>query len=504
MLHDPLARHPLTATADQINLIRQLFSNSQLKQVSSTHDGKGEPWVATVSRDTRDRAVYYEGASGTRMQVRHKNAVYVDVGQLQRTGLPSYTLKAADDVILDAQLDQAALIHEFVTRPVYTTLISACDGDGEPWEATVFRDAAGNVLYQSASGVRYSVTAKPRAGASAASGGAGSSSVSASVWPTPPLRAATLRACYLPVYSFPAWAVTAIDGPGVAGIHGATPTELKESVEVLYHTGDDLALVKALAREREPVNIGRGGAAPVHDQQQYLVGQFSTWTGVHRALYGAYYEANGVLPPNIAIYCRTLFSPVQSDALGAQSFVVHVINLIGYAFDVPQQPDYRALIGELLRKNAKSAVALIRKDLLRLYTRVWTLAYGAMQLHKLTRLVYAGVGASSFIVAIPQVFANEYDFMQSVQEPAMTAAAALFPTLQVTRQRMGMVPQFITEDRANAAHTLYVNAWDPFSMVGNGNGGDQSLDGYWGRHTCMAPQCSPLVNDSIRCVPIST
>lgn len=28
---------------------------------------------------------------------------------------------------------------------------------------------------------------------------------------------------------------------------------------------------------------------------------------------------------------------------------------------------------------------------------------------------------------------------------------------------------------------LLVNAWDPWSMVGNGNAGDNSLDGFYGR-----------------------
>ena len=27
-----------------------------------------------------------------------------------------------------------------------------------------------------------------------------------------------------------------------------------------------------------------------------------------------------------------------------------------------------------------------------------------------------------------------------------------------------------------------MNAWDPWSMVGNGNAGDNSLDGFFGRH----------------------
>lgn len=49
----------------------------------------------------------------------------------------------------------------------------------------------------------------------------------------------------------------------------------------------------------------------------------------------------------------------------------------------------------------------------------------------------------------------------------------------------GFVPDILDTDE-DVAHTLYVNAWDPWSMIGNGNGRDNSLDGYWGRCSNMA------------------
>ena len=45
--------------------------------------------------------------------------------------------------------------------------------------------------------------------------------------------------------------------------------------------------------------------------------------------------------------------------------------------------------------------------------------------------------------------------------------------------------------------TLFVNAWDPFSMVGNGNANDNSLDGHVGRTTASALLCWPYSNPSI-------
>lgn len=39
---------------------------------------------------------------------------------------------------------------------------------------------------------------------------------------------------------------------------------------------------------------------------------------------------------------------------------------------------------------------------------------------------------------------------------------------------------------ADLEETVLVNAWDPWSLIGNGNVFDNSLDGYWGRCSNMA------------------
>ncbi len=41
------------------------------------------------------------------------------------------------------------------------------------------------------------------------------------------------------------------------------------------------------------------------------------------------------------------------------------------------------------------------------------------------------------------------------------------------------------------------NAWDPWSMLGNGNAGDDSLDGVWGRHTALAATGWPPNNPAM-------
>jgi len=44
---------------------------------------------------------------------------------------------------------------------------------------------------------------------------------------------------------------------------------------------------------------------------------------------------------------------------------------------------------------------------------------------------------------------------------------------------------------------LFVNAWDPHSVVGNGNSNDNSLDGWIGRFTDMAPMSFQPTNPDI-------
>jgi len=48
------------------------------------------------------------------------------------------------------------------------------------------------------------------------------------------------------------------------------------------------------------------------------------------------------------------------------------------------------------------------------------------------------------------------------------------------------------------AGSMFVNAWDPHSIVGNGNAGDHSLDGFMGRCTEMAALSFPGTNTQIQ------
>lgn len=65
-----------------------------------------------------------------------------------------------------------------------------------------------------------------------------------------------------------------------------------------------------------------------------------------------------------------------------------------------------------------------------------------------------------------------------------------------TLNRLGLFPAQCLP-KMDVANTLVVNAWDPLSLVGNGNACDNSLDGWIGRHTASALLCFPPTNPNI-------
>ena len=64
------------------------------------------------------------------------------------------------------------------------------------------------------------------------------------------------------------------------------------------------------------------------------------------------------------------------------------------------------------------------------------------------------------------------------------------------------IPTLLDDPVEDVEHTLYVNAWDPWSLIGNGNERDRSLDGYWGRNSNMAVLGWHITNPYMEFVPV--
>jgi len=281
-----------------------------------------------------------------------------------------------------------------------------------------------------------------------------------------------IHSVYLPTNGFPKWVLN---------------EELWSSFEfdktvVYYHKEDDLEEVKQMVKEREPCNISM--------RRIYFENELEKKFGWCR---GAYQQSTvEKLMPNIAIYCyATVLRPSGYKK-------VHVINLVGYAFDCMEQPDYQYF--KYQYSKTKTNDHLIDK-----YYEVWHKAFvAAVHLKrsgKINKIKIFNVGGGAFASGL-----HKADYIKDVFEPAFLTYLASFEAAGIevlgynkARQQFdgGFIPDTLDTD-VDMEKTLYVNAWDPWSLIGNGNERDESLDGYWGRCSNMAVLGWSLTNNDIK------
>ena len=250
---------------------------------------------------------------------------------------------------------------------------------------------------------------------------------------------------------------------------------------VFYHAFDDVCLVKRLVAFREPVNIGA----------QNVGCTLGPWGKT------PYTYSGGTDPPNFAIYCR---SPVYWGGMFYGN--LHLLHSIGYAFDTPAQLDYQHLI----RGKPPDE---IRACLVAKYERVFALVFACAHRKRCSHIALGLVGAGFFAEKYP---GGQPAFNKDVWRPALKTVRTR-PFNQGIRVRiladrevptygasLGFFPTeavAAAQKKAALHDILFVNAWDPFSMVGNGNGADNSLDGWMGRSSASAYLCWPLTNPAI-------
>ena len=253
------------------------------------------------------------------------------------------------------------------------------------------------------------------------------------------------RTIYLMDTSFPKWTVNE---------HMWTTHNFSDTV-VFYHKEDSLETVKKLALEREPCNIGMRRLYDA-DAMQRRFG----WK------HGAYDTTS----PNIAVYCHaTVHTPEK------KFFNVHVLNLIGCALDSPRQPDFQ-------RYKTKD-------DVIGFYRNMWRLALEAVKTLKKSKFQLYNVGGGAFAGKYGNNFTIEIfepAFLPLVPEFEVAGIQILGYNFEQKRFNGGFIPGCLNEPTQDLENTVYVNAWDPWSLIGNGNEMDNSLDGWWGRCSNMA------------------
>ena len=67
---------------------------------------------------------------------------------------------------------------------------------------------------------------------------------------------------------------------------------------------------------------------------------------------------------------------------------------------------------------------------------------------------------------------------------------------------LGWFPNLFEDPWVYKPKTLFVNAWDPHSVPGNGNEADESLDGRIGRITNIAVNGTPMTNPHMKYIAV--
>ena len=224
-----------------------------------------------------------------------------------------------------------------------------------------------------------------------------------------------------------------------------------------YHKEHSLDDVKKLVLEREPCNIGM---RRLYDGDA-LQKRFG-WK------YGAYSTS---AMPNIAIYCH---ATIYTEEKGF--FNAHVLNCIGCALDSPRQPDF-----QIYKTN--------KEKLIDFYTQMWKLCLGAMKHLKKPKLQIYNVGGGAFSGKYSSTFIEdifEPSFLPLLPEFEASGITILGYDINKKVFNGGFIPTTLNEPTQDLENTVYINAWDPWSLIGNGNEMDNSLDGYWGRCSNMS------------------
>jgi hypothetical protein len=281
-------------------------------------------------------------------------------------------------------------------------------------------------------------------------------------------NAVKLRSVYKPDYEFPKWTIEKL--PQVYA-------DLASKCRVYYSDGNenDAGL---LMTQREPVNIAM--------KRYYDRTRLKQLFGWDMGYYGKFFKTHKKLAPNIAIYCPTLVK-LENDFKR-----VHVINAIGYAFDSNDQPDFQYFKRQRDIYGSNSSAS----ELYDRYKRVFAKIYRCARDIGANSIVMSLVGGGVFSELWPGLLDKIWwPALKRVWEDNQEIRLLFMgPEDSGLPNNVGLFPQNLRHPDIDLNKTLFVNAWDPWSIAGNGNSMDNSLDGHMGRNSMIAVLTWPLTN----------
>ena len=262
--------------------------------------------------------------------------------------------------------------------------------------------------------------------------------------------------------------------------------ELGNRCNVYYNIQDNIHDIEKLVREREPVNI----AMVQYYNKDLLQKYFNYEEGYYKKIPVS--KSCPPFKPNILVY-----TPTYLNQYGGP--IYHILNVIGLAFDDKRQEDYQILI----KHNDQYKISICKEFYMLLFQNIYNVA---MKL-KMENIVMCYVGCGAFSAKYP----GPGDILQDIWLPAFTAIFDQNVSKKLTIYTMGgesmgnpltnsrnikdigLFPRCVNKI-GNNEKTLYINAWDCWSVPGNGNAGDDSLDGYIGRVSNIGVLGTSLTN----------
>lgn len=299
-------------------------------------------------------------------------------------------------------------------------------------------------------------------------------------------------------FSFPEWSLDASD--------------LKINRMCFYNREDDLEHVKQVLYQRQPVNI------EMMLESYYDANKFATV--ISNANLEPYTSSGYMqlfdqdetkLPPNIAIYSHVPAYPynpkksqmTRADVKDLPHLMIHVLSVVGFGFDDETQPDYRYFA----TMSQKELFAELNTYLKHVFQKI----EHCIKMKGFKYVHIPGFGMGAFSQLFHQIGdMKEYEVLwmtnfEKLKEklpdvlvhgmhdyiyPKFSGARFQLDLYQAwnaieNKQKINPWLAHIIKRDISIDECLFVNPWDPHSMAGNGNFGDDSLDGFFGRSTAI-------------------
>ena len=224
----------------------------------------------------------------------------------------------------------------------------------------------------------------------------------------------------------------------------------------VYYPKGSLKLSKQTLLQREPCNIDMVKLFDVEDCKKAF--------GWDTSFYTTYFEKTNRLAPNIGVYVRTPIVCMKASTMKS----IHLMNLIGLAFDNDSQPDAQVFGNPDVN------------TLIDVYTRIWEKALQCAVDLEVRTIVSSVVGGNHFSPIDPE------EFRMQVHNVVLAGLQKKYPSVVIQRPKSDIMEYISYTSQEKLNNMLFINAWDPHSILGNGNKNDCSLDGVFGRYTAIS------------------